>query len=65
MAVAQDRGPEDDDELMRWEHAPDATWDHPTNDHFLPLFTALGAMWHRATFGLIMLKLLAMKGNKR
>ncbi len=33
----------DDDELMRWEHAPDAAWNHPTNDHFLPLFTVLGA----------------------
>ena len=33
----------DDEELMRWEHAPDAEWNHPTNDHFLPLFTVLGA----------------------
>lgn len=33
----------DDEELMRWEQAPDATWNHPTNDHFLPLFTVLGA----------------------
>lgn len=29
--------------LLQWEHAPDAAWNHPTNDHFLPLFTALGA----------------------
>lgn len=34
----------DDAELMRWEKAPDAAWNHPTNDHFLPLFTVLGAM---------------------
>lgn len=33
----------DDAALMRWEEAPDAAWNHPTNDHFLPLFTALGA----------------------
>lgn len=33
----------DDTELLHWEHAPDALWNHPTNDHFLPLFTALGA----------------------
>ncbi|MFZ4761191.1 MAG: DODA-type extradiol aromatic ring-opening family dioxygenase [Alphaproteobacteria bacterium] len=33
----------DDEELMRWEQAPDAAWNHPTNDHFLPLFTVLGA----------------------
>ncbi len=28
-------------------------------------FELTGAMWLRATFGLIMLKLLAMKGNNR
>ncbi len=33
----------DDEALMNWEQAPDALWNHPTNDHFLPLFTALGA----------------------
>ncbi len=33
----------DDKALMQWEHAPDAAWNHPTNDHFLPLFTVLGA----------------------
>ena len=33
----------DDEALMDWEQAPDALWNHPTNDHFLPLFTALGA----------------------
>ena len=32
----------DDEELMRWEQAPDSAWNHPTNDHFLPLFTVLG-----------------------
>ncbi len=36
----------DDEELMRWEQAPYAAWNHPTSDHFLPLFTVLGA-----TFG--------------
>jgi len=33
----------DDAALMDWERAPDALWNHPTNDHFLPLFTVLGA----------------------
>ena len=33
----------DDAELMRWEKAPDALWNHPTNDHIMPLFTVLGA----------------------
>lgn len=33
----------DDAALLRWEDAPDAAWNHPTNDHILPLFTALGA----------------------
>lgn len=33
----------DDNELMRWEDAPNAAWNHPTNDHFLPLFAVLGA----------------------
>lgn len=33
----------DDAALLNWEHAPDALWNHPTNDHILPLFTALGA----------------------
>ena len=33
----------DDAELMAWEKAPDALWNHPTNDHILPLFTVLGA----------------------
>lgn len=33
----------DDEALMRWERAPDAVWNHPTNDHLLPLFTVLGA----------------------
>ena len=33
----------DDAALMRWEDAPDAAWNHPTNDHFLPFLVALGA----------------------
>lgn len=33
----------DDEALLRWEQAPDAAWNHPTNDHLLPLFTVLGA----------------------
>lgn len=32
-----------DAELLSWEAAPAAQWNHPTNDHILPLFTALGA----------------------
>lgn len=33
----------DDEALMAWERAPDAQWNHPTNDHIIPLFTVLGA----------------------
>jgi 4,5-DOPA dioxygenase extradiol len=34
----------DDDRLLRWkEEAPHAAWNHPTNDHILPLFVTLGA----------------------
>jgi 4,5-DOPA dioxygenase extradiol len=33
----------DDAALLQWERAPDAMWNHPTNDHILPLFVALGA----------------------
>ncbi|MBF0353895.1 MAG: dioxygenase [Alphaproteobacteria bacterium] len=32
-----------DDELMAWEHAPQALRNHPSPEHFLPLLTALGA----------------------
>jgi len=33
----------DDAALLAWEKAPYALWNHPTNDHILPLFTVLGA----------------------
>jgi len=32
-----------DDALLDWEHAPGALYAHPTPEHFLPLFVALGA----------------------
>jgi 4,5-DOPA dioxygenase extradiol len=33
----------EDKALLGWEKAPYALWNHPTNDHILPLFTILGA----------------------
>lgn len=32
-----------DEELMNWQKAPMAKWNHPSNDHILPLFVVLGA----------------------
>ncbi len=31
------------DDLVAWEKAPHARRSHPSEEHFLPLFTALGA----------------------
>lgn len=31
------------DALLNWRSAPHADWNHPTPEHFLPLFVALGA----------------------
>jgi 4,5-DOPA dioxygenase extradiol len=33
----------DTEALLDWEHAPDARRAHPSEDHFLPIFVAMGA----------------------